>query len=474
MGEVQSVVEILLAIAGIATLVWVAVIFWRGGLFAGCLAVAFAGYVVGHAFFNYWVVTVDRALWAVLIAQFVVCCWHGSLKRNPWGKTEFFLIAWFVWLTISVLTHNWQIDDSLPLKHLFVFFALPLGLYFVARRTELSEEKVQFLLGAFVVLGVYLAITALAETRQWWWLVYPKHIASTENLEYFGRGRGPLLNASANGILLATCLFAGLMFWPRVGPAGKVLVAGYVLVVGVGLFCTYTRSVWLGAAVGVAVILWFAVPRRIRIPLFASGLVAVAVLVVVFGHRYVAFKRDVHATAADTAESVRLRPILAMVAWKMVQERPLTGCGFGQYTRECVHHLGDRDTNLVLEKARPYTQHNVVLRLASETGLPGAVMLVVIVALWGVQCVGILRNRDGPPWVHQVALVFLATLAAYLANGMFHDVTQINMMNAHLMLLAGFTAGLRQWARPAIAEPASAIPEPGSSWHSPSPPVPAR
>lgn len=466
--------EILFAIAGIASLLWAAVVFWRGGLFAGCLAVIFTGYVVGHAFFNAWVVTVDRVLWGVLVIQFAIYWWHGSLERRPWGKTEFFLVAFLVWLAVSTLTHDWRMDGYAPAKHLLIFFVLPLGLYFVARGTRLTEKKAQVLFGAFVLLGLYLAVTAVAETRQWWWAVYPKHIASTENLDYFGRGRGPLLNASANGILLATSLFAGLMFWPRVGRVGKVLIAGYAVVIGVGLFCTYTRSVWLGAAVGMAVIMWFALPRRVRIPLFASGLVAASVLVVVYGQRFVAFKRDVHATAADTAESVRLRPILALVAWKMVQDQPLTGCGFGQYSRACLYYLGDRDTAFVLEHARPYTQHNVVLRLATETGLPGAALFVIVLALWTTECVRILRNRDGPPWVRQVALVFLATMAAYLANGMFHDVSQINMMNAHLMLWAGFAVGLRSWAQRESSEPATSQQLPGSPWQPLPPQVPAQ
>jgi O-antigen ligase len=466
-------VEILLAIAGVTSLVWGTVVFFRGGLFAGCLVVVFTGYVIGHAFFNAWVVTVDRVLWSVLMAQFALCCWHGSLEQKPWGKTEFLLAAWFVWLAVSTLTHDWRIAGYAPLAHLLFFFGIPLGLYFVARRTPLSEKRTQILFGMFVLLGLYLAITSLAETRQWWWLVYPKHIASVDNLDYFGRGRGPLLNASGNGILLATCLFAGLMFWPRVGRIGKILLGAYVLVIAVGLFCTYTRSVWLGAAVGVAAILWFALPRRIRIPLFAGGLVAASVLVFMYGQRFVAFKRDLHATAADTAESVRLRPILAMVAWKMVQDQPLTGCGFGQYSQACVHHLGDRDTTFVLEKARPYVQHNIILRLAAETGLPGAAMFVIIVVLWTADGVRILRNRDGPLWVRQVALVFLATLATYLANGMFHDVSQINMMTTHLMLWAGFSAGLRSWAQQQASESAKVRQSPGSAWQPVPPQVPA-
>jgi O-antigen ligase len=222
--------------------------------------------------------------------------------------------------------------------------------------------------------------------------------------------------------------------------------------------------VWLGAAVSVAVVLWFALPRRIRIPLFASGLVAVCVLVTIYGQRFVAFKRDVHATASDTAESVRLRPVLAMVAWKMVLDQPLTGCGFGQYTQACRRYLGDRDTTFVLEKARPFAQHNVILRLVTETGLPGAAMFVIVVLLWTMDGVRIWRNRDGPLWVRQVVLVFLATMAAYLANGMFHDVSQISMMTTHLMLWAGFTAGLRSWARRRSSEVAVTPRAPGAEW----------
>ena len=101
-------------------------------------------------------------------------------------------------------------------------------------------------------------------------------------------------------VLLTTCLFAGLMFWPRVGRTGKLLLVGYVILMAVGLFCTYTRSAWLGAIVALALLTWFVLPWRMRAPVFIGGLMLVVAVVAAYGNRFFAFKRDTYATAADT------------------------------------------------------------------------------------------------------------------------------------------------------------------------------
>ena len=53
-------------------------------------------------------------------------------------------------------------------------------------------------------------------------------------------------------------------------------------------------------------------------------------------------KRDVNLDASASADSAELRPILAKVAWNMFLDRPLLGCGFGQYDRERLPYLADR------------------------------------------------------------------------------------------------------------------------------------
>ena len=89
----------------------------------------------------------------------------------------------------------------------------------------------------------------MAETHQAWWLVFPRYIASAAYPEFFGRGRGPYLNPAANGMVLGLGLCAAPMLWPRLGGCAKLLLLASVLpLFACGLYCTLTRSVWMGAA----------------------------------------------------------------------------------------------------------------------------------------------------------------------------------------------------------------------------------
>jgi O-antigen ligase len=189
--------------------------------------------------------------------------------------------------------------------------------------------------------------------------------------------------------------------------------------------------------------------RRLLVGTLAAGALGSAL----FWESLLSFKRDQHLDEALTAESARLRPLLATVAWQMFLDYPLLGVGFGQYLQENGPYLADRSIDLPLEKARPYVQHNVVLALLVETGAIGAGLFLVLLSLWARDALLVRRRSNLPLGQRQLALVFLAGLAAYLANGMFQDVSIIVMVNMLLFLLAGLTNSL---AQPAAVRPASA------------------
>jgi O-antigen ligase len=159
----------------------------------------------------------------------------------------------------------------------------------------------------------------------------------------------------------------------------------------------------------------------------------------------VAFKRDKDVTAEDVAESARLRPILAMVAWHMFLDRPIFGCGFGQYEQESPPYLSDRTTDLPLEKARPYIQHNVFLSMLTQTGLLGMGLLVALLACWTRTAWRLWHSAMAPWWVRNMGLLFLAALGVYLPNAMFHDVSIIPMVNMLLFFFGGAVMALTPW-----------------------------
>ncbi len=443
----------ILVIAAVVALVWGAVVFLRGGPLAGCLMVLLAGVCFGHPFFSIpcgpLPLTLDRVLWVVLVIQFLAWRRLGLVDRKPLGKPEIVLLAFFAVLVASTFLHDWHVDHGQPVSRLVLSYVMPLGLYWIARESRLSERAVLALFGLAAALGIYLAVTALAETHQVWWLVYPKYMASSADYpEFFGRGRGPLLNPAGCGLFQGVCLVGLLLWWPRLGRLGRMLLLLAAAVLCLGIYSTLTRSAWMGAGLGVMLWMALTMPRSWRAPLVGAAVLVGVLLVATQWERLLSFKRDRHLDAQAAAESVKLRPIMAVVAWHMFLDRPLTGCGLGQYRHESAPYFSDRTTDLPLEKARRFHQHNVVLSLLVETGLLGAGLFLLLFYYWVRDAWRLHRSTTAPDWARQQAILFLATVAGYFANGMFQDMSLISMANMLMFFMAGLTAGLRPWTQP--------------------------
>ncbi len=147
-------------------------------------------------------------------------------------------------------------------------------------------------------------------------------------------------------------------------------------------------------------------------------------------------------TVQDTVQSAGMRASFTYVSWKMFLDHPLFGCGFGQYKEHDIEYLDMVVGDLDLEKARPYHQHNVFLAMLSQTGLLGFGAWMIMLGLWTRNAWLLWSSRQAPLWARQHALLFLALLAAYSFNGMFHDVSIISMVNMLLFFVAGVCQGL--------------------------------
>ena len=446
-------------LAAVCGLVWLAAVLLRGGLLAGCLVLLLAGTCFGYPFFHVEAkpvpLTTDRVLWGVLLVQCVVWRRFGLTERKPLTRAELALVALVVCLSASTFLSDWKYSNSLPVSKLLFYYLMPAGLYWVARRIRFSEPATRTLLALLAVFGLYLAVTAVAEEQRWFSLVLPRYIASSDFPDFFGRGRGPLLNPAADGFLLAVGLSCAALFWTRFNRLGQLLLLAAVGVFAAGVYCTLTRCAWIGAAASLLVIVGLALPRSTRLPLVVGSLLLSMALAATQWERIMAFKRDEGQSGTETAESVKLRPILAMVAWNMFCERPLFGCGFGHYRQHSVNVLADRTTELPLEKSRPYVQHNVFLGLLTETGLVGMGLFTLVLVYWTRDAWRLWRS-DAPLWARQHGLLFLATMGTYLPNAMFHDLAIIPMVNMYLFFLAGIVTAVQPVPRQMLPPAAGA------------------
>lgn len=443
----------IIVIAGIVALIWGGVVLRHGGLLAGCLGVLLIGTCLGPMFFSHKVgplpVSADRVLLAVVTAVYGFVWLRGGIESRRLGLPDYLLGALLLFLTISTLTHDWRIESAQPLSNLVFYYLAPAAMYWLARSANLDQRSLTMAFGALAILGLYLGITAIAEAKQMWWMVYPKYIASSKFEEFFGRGRGPLLNPIGNGVFLTVSLACVCVLWPARASSyvsaaadhlrrGGVLLAAFVVLAGA--YFTLTRSVWLGVLLVIVLIIGPTIPRRLRPSAAIACLLVGCSLLAFKWDKLQSFKRDQNVSAFEMSQSAGLRPVLANVAWKMFLDRPITGCGLGQYKQIDIDYLRDSTSSLPLEKARPYNQHNVFLALLTETGLVGVGLFLASGCFW-LRDAWRLRKL-GDATAHKLATVFFAGMIAYVVNGMLHDLTVIPMVHMLLFTLAGMCRGL--------------------------------
>src|SRR5690242_20004905 len=183
--------EALLLIAAPVALVWSLVFFRRTGLIGGCAAVLLVGSCFGHPFFNMGMLTLDRALVAVLAGATAALWLRGDLLLPKLTRTDYLLVAFVGYLGLNTLTHDWRADGMKSAISLVLYYGLPMAMYFVARMIPQTERGLAGYLWFLAIFGLYLGVTAVAEWRGLDALVFPRYIASPQFMEFLGRGRGP-------------------------------------------------------------------------------------------------------------------------------------------------------------------------------------------------------------------------------------------------------------------------------------------
>jgi O-antigen ligase len=430
-------VELLILLAIPALLAWSVVYLRFSGILGCAVACLIAGTVLGHPFFHISVVTLDRLILAACVGLFVGYQFRGWNQPRVWKPADLLFLSFIFAVVLTTFINPSSEGRITPASKLIFFFLLPATLYVIGAQIALSPKQLRLMFASFAVLGIYLALTAVAEKLNWTWAVYPKYIMSPKFSEFLGRGRGPLLNPAANGILLTLALSCGIMpvLWYR--NLGRLSVLATVPIYLVGIYCTLTRSVWLAAGLVFFGIVAALVPSRWRMALAMLALGCSSMTLMVDIKSLLTFKRDRHVTVEQMSESANLRPILAMVAWKMFQDRPLFGCGTGQYMEHAKHYLFDRSTELPLEKVRPYVQHNMFLATLVENGLVTLLPFCFLLLSWALWSWRLWNAREHAIEYRQLGLVSLCLLTAYIVNGLFHDVLIFPMINAYMFFIAG-------------------------------------
>ena len=438
----------ILVIFAIAVIPWALVYAKHGSLLLSGTAFVLFGYVFGHYFWFTAVgpitLTLDRLLLAGIMVLFAWRWRQGLLVRRPLTGSD-----WLVALLVGYLTVRYALTPSVetaashapPFWRLIASFWMPAALYAVVRCAEFSQRTWKTMLLCFSLLGVYLAVTAIAEISQSWWAVFPRYISDPTLGTHFGRARGPTLMSATLGIFLSICFWSAWFLWSEVGRAGRLALLAAMALMCVGLYFTYTRSTWLGLAGGLAVIPWLHFPRAWRSVWFAGLLLLGIVGTMTVGDKVVHLGRHEESGAAE--HSVYQRASFLYVSMRMFRDAPIFGCGFGRFFDRKVPYLADRSQQIELESLRELDHHNTFLSLLTETGLIGFSLFVALLIAWGRAAWQLARDATRENWMRAHGLLALATLIVYTVNALLHDLTLAPNEQWLLCLMTGMAVGLQ-------------------------------
>lgn len=440
---------VVLLLAAIAAMLWAMFVAQRSSLLLATLATVIVGYVFGHSFWNAHIgplpLTLDRMMLGGVTLLFAYRVWRGGLAPRRIGGVEWAFAALLTWLTFSALVSRPGDDVQLPTsplwRLLFSFWA-PALLLFIGRCSTESNRAAYWFLAGLAGLGSYLALTAVAETAGIWSVVFPRYIADPELGMHFGRARGPALNSVSLGIHLTICVWAAWLLLPKAPQWAKLplLVLGPMMVLGILL--TSTRSVWLGLAASGAAMLAVQTPQRLRRPVLTGMAVLGIVVGPIAATSLVAMKRE--DSGYQSQHSVQQREAFAYISWKIFQDHPLVGVGFGRFYDQKLPYLSDRSQSFELESLRDLHHHNTLLSLLTETGTLGlaaylGVLYGLLRASWRLA-----NSHETSDAGRRLGALCFAAIAAYLPSAVFHDLSLVHSDQWLLFLTAGAALGFER------------------------------
>ncbi|QDU99243.1 O-antigen ligase family protein [Lignipirellula cremea] len=450
----------LIAIFAVAAVVWGIIFTLRGSLLAGCVIYMVTASCFGPNFLTIEAgitLSLDRIFFVALVGVYLVQWRLGMLDPKPLTKIDGILFAFIGWLTISTFTHDWHVEGpgSTPIvQHLLNGYLIPLGVFWMARQARHTEQTVTLILAGMTAFGAYLALTGVFESLGMWSLVYPTYIRNPELGLHFGRARGPMIQSVSYGVYLGTCLLCVYLLRERMKNYGWAMAAMMGPLLAAAIFLTKTRSVWLGAATGLLIVLCLSLKGRLRIAVLGTAIAGGLVVGVMKMDAIMGLQRE--GTVEDTHKSTSMRGSFTYVSWKMFLDRPLLGFGFGHFVTSKLPYLGDRSVDMRLEDIRDYSHHSTFLAVLTETGLIGFALFLALLGGWAHAAWRIIRHDRAPPWVQRQGLLMLGVLGVVFWQMIGHEITFTPLDQSLIYCVAGVAVGLDAKARAKEREKATA------------------
>jgi O-antigen ligase len=269
--------------------------------------------------------------------------------------------------------------------------------------------------------------------------VFPRYIANPEIGIHFDRARGPFLNAPYNGEAILIGFISGLHLLQKKTRFSLFLHQVALLLFFPAVFFTLTRSVYVAMVVALIVLLGWYKTSFPKWKLISLPLIIVVIVGIANSPRLLSTERRVG--GVYQVEEVNVRFALLKRSAYLFSENPFLGIGLAQFLPSSLRSYKGRTPYSTDELTA--IQHNHLLGIATELGLPGALLYLTLIILilrrlkqlsGKLPETGIMGNN--------LRIIIFSIWCVYLTNNLFLEPSNNLFVNAVPFLFAGLADGL--------------------------------
>jgi putative inorganic carbon (hco3(-)) transporter len=288
----------------------------------------------------------------------------GARVKFRWPAAATPLAAWMAWTLVSLVAHG-QFHAGFPqIKKFYVY--LMLFLVAAAVRTVGDART--------IVLG-WAGAACLSAAWSMEQFVRKFHAARVAHVNFYLAYIGARITGFmghwmtfSGQMMMALLLILALLLLSR-EPQGKRWLAAAACLVAAALLAAETRSMWGGAAVGAAYLLWF--KRR-----WLILAIPVTLAVVLLTNPFDARERVISIVRPHgEVDSNDHRALLRRVGWGMIQAHPWVGLGPEEVGPNVARYI-PADVPRPLPDGYYGHLHNIYFHYAAERGLPALAALL--------------------------------------------------------------------------------------------------
>jgi O-antigen ligase len=368
----------------------------------------------------------------LLIMGLALSLWAIAKERHAIRVVPPLWLAFLLWGAWAALSIAWSLEPERSIKEWHNEIAYTAVAFWVCFVAAQAPRAPRIILPMFAVAAGAVCAAAL---------YYFLLAADSYTIGWHG-GSG---NHSSALLTLMPCAVMAAWYgrragWPRLLQTSCVLLA---VLFAISAYTTLNRTIWLGFALQF-VLMGALLARRSAAPLTrrAKAIAVAAALAALAGGGAITLGVQAKRESAGVARPLSQDPRFAL--WReiveRIEERPLAGYGFGRgaLRRPLSAELGDRDL---------WHSHNLLLDSLVQTGLPGLLLLLVLLgstvrqgwrlvidrgdaaAACGIAIIAVvagmlMRNMTDVLWVRQNSLLYWGVIGVLLAWGTVYGASQ--------------------------------------------------